>query len=264
MRFSYGQIGTILAAGGGVGQVTDMDAGDDANQLSLYIDQQPTLTGVMVIVSALVQSGGSGGSVEWKTVEARASLSVPYGPATNPDEGLLLTANVLSATRWRIEFKVTGGSDVVANPAIKWMAVRSRTDTVGLLPQMVHRAVAALPAAGAWTGSVDTPDKTGMARFKDITWSISYTRGAVGGFPRFRAIWKDSLGTEFQDAITFPSSIELAYIDGPVPPDGTALNYIFSSINMAAFSSVRLEASEAGVPATPGTLAIWLSARTSG
>jgi hypothetical protein len=258
MRETYGSIDALTA---NVPDTTDVDAGEDENQITLYIDNPTDLSrdNVTVSLKSLNTAGTGGGGTVWATTRAKYKLDLPFGPTTAADEGLVLVASAPDTTKWRIEF--LSDADVGAGAAlgITWMAVCGRSDVSAYLAQKTHRADAILPAAGAWTDATDTPNQQGVQPYRFVNWSVIYTQGSATGAPKFRTIWTDSLGNEFEDT---GANVALVQLAAPVGPTGTN-KYTFASENLGDFDKVRLEAAESGDTANPGNLAIFVSARSN-
>ncbi len=137
---------------------------------------------------------------------------------------------------------------------------------VARVARVAHLASAALPGAGAYTNqsAYSIPDG---AQF--ITCWIAYTRGAAGGYAKFKAMLGN--GTEesacpvVDPVITVvqPHGRTLFYpneLVGPTPPDASAVGWIVTFDVRGGATAFRLLAAELGVTATPGTCAIALTA----
>ncbi len=128
----------------------------------------------------------------------------------------------------------------------------------------VVRASAALAAAGAF----DTPTPIPLPSYaKSITLWCTYTRGASGGSCALRpeispdgATWyRPTLAQSSKAAAPFGTVPLLAQeYTGPVPADGSALRFAVP-LDVAGARFLRVASAEAGVTATPGTLALSLS-----
>ena len=121
-----------------------------------------------------------------------------------------------------------------------------------------------LPAAGAFvTGNADVPRGT-----RYVTFWISYTRGAAGGAPVFRAssrpsptaTWKRMpLVDQSSLAPSPPNASQNFYQEdhnGPVPGTGDPNAYDLTFRVPSNTVGVQLEVAERGVPATPGTILV--------
>lgn len=138
-----------------------------------------------------------------------------------------------------------------------------------LLPLATLLSAQALPGAGAFvTGSASIPRGT-----KLVTFWISYTRGAVGGFPAFRASSRASSSVAWRrmplvDQSSFvaaaPNASENFYqeeLRGPVPSGAAAIGYSLTFEVSANAAQIALEVAEVGVVGTPGTVEVaWTGA----
>jgi hypothetical protein len=132
------------------------------------------------------------------------------------------------------------------------------------IPAFVHCASAALPAAGAWSAQTAWGVPAGIS---EITFFITYTRGAAGGYPVFCVElgaggvlsleqWEDD-----NPAITDPIGIGSLYdhvrdVRGLHPAGAAAVSRAITVTIPRGVTSIALRAAEAGVVATPGTCAI--------
>jgi len=125
-------------------------------------------------------------------------------------------------------------------------------------------ASAALPLLSAFTpGVADLPPGT-----KRVTCWITYTRGAAGGYPAFRASSRPVASgayhrTPILDLSSFaaaaPNGAMNFYLEqllGPIPADAAAITYELTFLIPANAVQFQLEVAELGVPATPGTVAV--------
>lgn len=259
MRETYG---TVSALAAGASEHSDFDAGGDDNQITLYIDQSHDLTDTPLLVSikSLNTAGTGGGSTVWSTLQAQARVIDAYGPATNADEGLLLSASAPNSTKWRIEFENLGGA--AALPAdITWMAVCGRSVTPHFMAQKVHLAAQDLAAAGAW---VVPADQYGVQPLRFVSFGVTYVAASATGGPKFRVIWTDALGNSFEDTASNAALIQLSEPVGPVPGAAAgSQSYTFAAENLGAYDRVRLEVAEAGDTANPGNVELWISGRSN-
>lgn len=127
----------------------------------------------------------------------------------------------------------------------------------------------ALPAAGAFVAAVaSVPRGT-----KYVTFWISYTRGAAGGAPVFRASSRPSSASAWarmplvdKTSLTTaaPNASEDFYQedhDGPAPADGNAVSYDLTFELPSNATAVQLEVAELGAVGTPGTVVVnWTGA----
>lgn len=129
-----------------------------------------------------------------------------------------------------------------------------------------HIASAALPAAGAFTAQAMESLPAGA---KQLHMLVTYTRGAVGGYPVFRMQWgtdedtTDGYHELIRDLSQFvgsgavgqaPTYIE--EIPGPIPDNASALKYVLSFNVPYGATKFRLIGAEEGVTGTPGTVAV--------
>jgi hypothetical protein len=145
-------------------------------------------------------------------------------------------------------------------PALGAAAAAASTPVVltAPVPRVAHRASAALPAAGAWTATGDatpTPVYTVPAGITSVTFAITYTRGAAGGYPYLQAFLTN--GTE---SVKLP----LVYHPDLVPTGAGAVVGVYTVAIPPGMTTIQLLAREMGVIATPGTLAIGLVAGSGG
>jgi hypothetical protein len=129
--------------------------------------------------------------------------------------------------------------------------------------RQVQLASQELPAAGAFTAQALQSIPQGTKR---VTYAVTYTRGAAGGFPVFRH--EASNGTETMRSVlqndgslvvTQPDgrvNVQLEELAGPQPADGTAITYELTYVLGANITATRLLVAEAGVVGTPGTIAV--------
>lgn len=137
--------------------------------------------------------------------------------------------------------------------------------------RQVHLASGALPAAGAFTAQALQAIPAGVKR---VTYAVTYTRGAAGGFPVFRH--ESNNGTEtMRNIVVNEASLTVTQPDGrldftqeelagPQPADNVAITYELTFVLGADIKSTRLLAAEAGVIGTPGTIAIARTADSGG
>jgi hypothetical protein len=136
------------------------------------------------------------------------------------------------------------------------------------VPRTAHLATGVLPAGGAYTGQPAYSIPRGI---RDVTFYVTYTRGAPGGYPSVRLLWGDGT-TESQETIidvhtsgTEPTSAQnlfLQEMNGPVPADGNPISFIVEGSVPGGASTARLIVAEKGAPGTPGTAGITLTAST--
>lgn len=121
----------------------------------------------------------------------------------------------------------------------------------------------ALPAWPTFTAPAPT---AGPAGSKRVTFWVTYTRGAAGGFPVFRVSASYPGGASFRiplvDQASFlaanPNAVLKFYmeeLEGPVPADGLPIKYELTFL-LPANGNAFLAVAERGVPATPGTIEV--------
>ncbi len=138
------------------------------------------------------------------------------------------------------------------------------------MPRVVHLATQTLPASGAFTSQPQYQIPTGVRK---ITFYITYSRGAPGGRAAFKLFWGN--GTEEIQETIFdtdlenvdePSAVQNLYLqtlDGPTPDDGAPVTFgIYVNIPGGS-NRVRLLAAEKGVPGTPGSIGITITASST-
>lgn len=132
-----------------------------------------------------------------------------------------------------------------------------------VIPRTVQLATPALPLGGVFTAQPNTVIPLGTKR---ITYWITYTRGAAGGFPAFRAEWFN--GTE-QANNTILDSGSLVPVQpfaeanfyqeellGPAPATAAAIVYELTFEVPPGTIGARLLAAEQGATGSPGTITI--------
>jgi hypothetical protein len=138
------------------------------------------------------------------------------------------------------------------------------------LPRIQHLASSTLPAAGAFTSQALYKPDGGLPRL--ISFWVTYTRGADGGYPRFRVEWSNGTETSAADLViddtldvaTPPFGRQNGYIhevDGPAPANGDPIEYRVIMEDHGGAIGVRLLVAEAGVTGTPGVCSIAIGGR---
>jgi hypothetical protein len=118
----------------------------------------------------------------------------------------------------------------------------------GTISRLDHIASQVLPAAGAFLTPAWQPIPKGTTR---VTYWVTYTRGAAGGFPRFEAHVSNGVDDAreiIQDDSTLATaqpngriSMLLEQLDGPQPDDGSAITYRLTYERIeASVTQVRL------------------------
>lgn len=142
------------------------------------------------------------------------------------------------------------------------------------IPRTVHLASQALPPSGIFTEQVpyNVPPLV-----RNVTFYISYTRGAPNGYAVFKLLWGNGqeevqettvsfdLGAPVGPSLAPPVAMNTMYLQaltGPMPPDNNPISFILYVGVPGGAKTVRLLAAEAGVPGAPGTVGITLTAST--
>lgn len=137
------------------------------------------------------------------------------------------------------------------------------------VPRTVHLEYLQLPAGGAFTTQPSWHIPQGIRR---VTFYITYARGAAGGYASLRLMWgngqEESQETLVDCEITVngdesSQNLFLQELDGPVPPDSSPITFILQTTAPGGARTVRLLAAEEGMPGSPGTLGITLTAATT-
>jgi hypothetical protein len=138
------------------------------------------------------------------------------------------------------------------------------TTTPFVVDRTVHLASQVLPAAGAFTAQ---PMESVPLGTKFLTYVVTYTRGAAGGYPVFRHESTNGVETNVREPLQNDSSLVVAQpdgavdvvmeeIDGPAPADGDPIVFYLRYELMDGATAARLLVAEKGDPANPGTVAI--------
>lgn len=132
-----------------------------------------------------------------------------------------------------------------------------------VVERAVHLASTVLPGGGLFTSQAFTPLPPGA---KEISYWITYTRGAAGGYPAAQVQWTNgteqssqlildqssiSPGTPIADVNVYVEEVLL-----PAPNSDAALSYVLTAIVPQGATGFRLLAAERGAPGTPGTILI--------
>jgi len=134
------------------------------------------------------------------------------------------------------------------------------------IPRTIHLAIGSVPPSGNFT---DQPQYVIPAGVRHITFYISYQRGAVGGYALFKLLWgngtEESQETVIDTDISGPTVLGqqgmfLQDLTGPTPADNNTINFVLYVSVPGGAKTVRLLASEAGVPGSPGIVGITLTA----
>lgn len=135
------------------------------------------------------------------------------------------------------------------------------------VPRVIHLPSTVLPADGQPTEQAYFPIPT---RVKSITFYIKYTRGADGGFPALKLFWgngiEETQETVIDSVVGTVSSMEvsqnISLLDfyGPVPVNDEPVDFVIYVDIPGGSKTVRLKIAEKGVPLSPGTASITLTA----
>jgi len=137
------------------------------------------------------------------------------------------------------------------------------------IARSIHLPTTPLPPAGNFTNQqyYQIPQ-----RVRHVTFYVTYSRGAVGGYASLRLMWGN--GTEeIQETLldldyaTFNQysiqNLSLQEFEGPIPPDNSPVNFMIEAGVPGGSTTVRLIATEGGVPGSPGTIGITLTASST-
>jgi len=136
------------------------------------------------------------------------------------------------------------------------------------LARTVHIASAVLPAAGAFTSQAAFAVPAGIT---EISFWVTYTRGAAGGFANLRVLIGN--GTEEGLEIAIDQTIVVVQpigtqniyeqqLAGPIPATAAAITFVIAVKVPRGATTIRMIAAEGGVVGAPGTLAIALTGGT--
>jgi len=136
------------------------------------------------------------------------------------------------------------------------------------IARTVHISSSPLPAAGAFTTQSAFTVPAGIT---EIAFWVTYTRGAVGGFPYLQVLFGN--GTEEGHDISLDQIVTVAQplgtqnvyeqqLAGPIPADGSPITYVIAVHVPRGATTIRMLAAEGGVPGTPGTITIALTGGT--
>jgi hypothetical protein len=145
-------------------------------------------------------------------------------------------------------------------------AHRQRTEPYGARrPLVAHLASGALPGAGGFTSQAFTTIEEGIT---EVSFVVTYTRGAAGGFALLRPQWSDGSKTISPTTVNkTPESVNgyarrrlyLEELQGIAPDDANALSFDVSFGVPRTATGVRLLAAEGGAVGTPGTIEIGIA-----
>lgn len=135
--------------------------------------------------------------------------------------------------------------------------------------RQVHIQTGPLPDSGSFTTQNAFPIPTGIRKF---AFYVTYSRGAERGYPVFRLLWGN--GVEETPETVLDSDINpggspfvsqnlfVQDLYGPTPVSDDPVTFVLYASTPGGATTVRLIAAEKGVPATPGTIGITLTAST--
>jgi hypothetical protein len=135
------------------------------------------------------------------------------------------------------------------------------------IPRTVHIPTQTLAVGGACT---DQPVYSIPDGVRNISFYTTYTRGAAGGYPKFKLLWGNGVEetqetmVDMNFTVLSPSTVAqdmyLQNLTGPVPDTDDPVNSILHVCVPGGATTVRLLACEEGAPATPGTIGVTLTA----
>ena len=137
------------------------------------------------------------------------------------------------------------------------------------IPRVVHLAPGILPPSGGFTAQPVFNVPHGI---RHVAFYITYTRGAPNGNALFKLMWgngvEESQETIVDTDIAGPSimgqqGMFLQDLTGPVPADDNPISFVLYVSVPGGAKTVRLLASEAGVPGIPGIVGITLTASSN-
>jgi len=162
-------------------------------------------------------------------------------------------------------------NSTVANTAgAGGLAYRQRAELLGARRDLVaHLASSALPGAGAFTAQAFTAVEEGITV---VSFVVTYTRGAAGGYPVFRPQWTEGSKTISPTVVNrTPISsngyarrrLYLDELQGIAPSDANPLSMDVSYEIPRTATGIRLLAAEAGATGSPGTIEIGVAEGSS-
>lgn len=171
--------------------------------------------------------------------------------------------------------QVIGGDREIDNTEVdnaaasEGKAHRQRTEVHGARSTATpHITSSTLPAAGAFTSQSLAAIPEGHTR---VTYVVTYTRGADGGFPLLRVKWGNGSDI-FHSIVTVKQSVPvgafarrtilLEELQGPAPVDGTPITFEIPMRVPTGATTCQLIAAEGGVVGTPGNIEISLMTGT--
>jgi hypothetical protein len=138
------------------------------------------------------------------------------------------------------------------------------------IPRQIHLPTTVLSVGGVFTNQSPFSIPT---RIKKITFYVQYTSASPpNGFAAFRLFWgngvEDTQETVFdadmnqEDSAHVFQSFFIQDLHGPIPVDNNPISFVLSTTVPGGVTTVRLVAAEGGVPVSPGTVTITLTAST--
>jgi len=137
------------------------------------------------------------------------------------------------------------------------------------IPRTIHIPTGSLPLLGNFTNQ---SNYIIPKRVRHITFYVTYSNGAPGGYASLRIMWGNGteetqetlLDADFTTNNQFSDqNLFLQELDGPVPPNSNPVGFMIEVSVPGGATTVRLLAAEGGVPGSPGTIGITLTASTS-
>jgi hypothetical protein len=139
-----------------------------------------------------------------------------------------------------------------------------------VVPLADHITSTVLPGAGSFLGPNVAGSPLNLTPgTKRVTFWITYTRGAAGGYPAFRVFVNNNTtgGATFHiPVLDFASFVAAAEegttkfyceeLEGPPPPDANPLSYELTYTLPANARHVEIQVAERGVVGSPGTIVV--------
>ncbi len=136
------------------------------------------------------------------------------------------------------------------------------------ISRAIHLDKQFLPPSGNFTNQAPYVIPAGI---RHVTFYITYTYGAPGGYALLRLIWgngtEEAQQTLIDTDITIvqPNSLQntlLQDLEGPIPSTTAPVSFMIEASVPGGATTVRLIAAEGGIPGAPGTIGITLTAST--
>lgn len=127
------------------------------------------------------------------------------------------------------------------------------------IPATMHLLTGTLPSSGAYT---DQAPYQIPHCIRKISFYVTYQRGAPGGNASFKIMWGNGIGEYAETIIDYGDQSPLSFqtLTGPTPTDDNEIKFVIYMTIPGGCVSARLIAAEAGVPGSPGTCSIILTA----